>query len=103
MISQLIVAIEKTQPDDIRVEASQCLIWIAEISEGRQMIIINDFIGKIAELFDDVLPAVRNNAYMSLLRVSRVHFGRESVCAAGIIEILVKKCEQEKDTPGVLV
>lgn len=96
------MAIEKTQPDDIRVEASQCLIWIAEISEGRQTIIINGFISKIAELFDDVLPAVRNNAYVSLLRVSRVHFGRESVCAAGIIEVLVKKCAQEANTPRVL-
>lgn len=62
MISQLIVAIEKTQPDDIRAEASQCLIWIAEIAEGRQAIISHDFIGKIAELFADALPAVRNNA-----------------------------------------
>ena len=64
---------------------------------GRCKIVEDDLVEPISELFDDVVPQIRNNAYVALLNLSEFTFGIKAIIDKDILPILVEKLVAEKE------
>lgn len=80
----------------IRELASRAFILISNTEKGRYILIEDDIIPKIRELFDDSVVQIRSNAYKAMINVAEFTFGIDSIINKNIIPVLIDKLVQEK-------
>lgn len=81
----------KEKDETIRELASRAFIKIANTEKGRYILIEEEIIPQIRELFDDSVVEIRSNAYKAMINVSEFTFGIESVINFNIIPVLIDK------------
>lgn len=83
--------------DEIRLLASQTMTEICYVMRGRELIITNDYIKKLAKLSDDHIPKIRWNCFKSLYNLSEHVEGTDAVLENNILELCVDKLIEEKE------
>ena len=89
------------EDDDIRELASRAIIKSAGSETGRFVLIRDEYVPKIRDLFDDKIVQIRANAYLAMINIAEFTFGIDSIIQCNIIPILVtiEPEDQPQHTP----
>jgi len=90
ILTQLVICINKTQPVQMKRDASLCLVHMTKVPKGKLMIFEFDFIGNIFNLLFDPDEAVKVHGYEVLFNLSGEFLGREKVANEGYIKRLIE-------------
>jgi hypothetical protein len=88
--------------DVIRQLASHAVLLVAATEIGRVTIVQNDLVKVIAELFDDKVTQIRNNAYNCLINLAEFTYGIKAVIDKDCLPELVDKLVAE-DEESILI
>ena len=88
--------------DAIRELASHAVLLVAATEIGRVTIVQNDLVKVIAELFDDKVTQIRNNAYNCLINLAEFTYGIKAVIDKDCLPELVDKLVAE-DEESILI
>ena len=86
----------------IRELASRAVIKVAGTEKGRYILIEDELIPRVKELFDDEVVQIRANGYLTMINISEFTFGVDSIINFNIIPCLIDKLVDEKE-PKILV
>ena len=86
----------------IRELGSRSIIKVAGSEKGRIILIEDEIIPKIRDLFNDSVVKIRANAYNAMISIQDFTFGIDSVISFNIIPVLVDKLNDEKN-PEILI
>ena len=81
----------------IRELGARAIIKVAGTEKGRIILIEDEIIPKIRDLFNDNVVKIRANAYNAMISISEFTFGIDSVISFNIIPVLVDKLNDEKN------
>lgn len=81
----------------IRELGSRAIIKVAGTEKGRIILIEDEIIPKIRDLFNDKVVKIRANAYNAMISIAEFTFGIDSVISFNIIPVLVDKLNDEKN------
>ena len=81
----------------IRELGSRAIIKVAGTEKGRIILIEDEIIPKIRDLFNDSVVKIRANAYNAMISIAEFTFGIDSVISFNIIPVLVDKLNDEKN------
>jgi HEAT repeat protein len=70
---------------------------VAGSEKGRYILIEDEIIPKIRDLFNDHIVKIRANAYNAMISIAEYTFGIDSVISFNIIPVLVDKLNDEKN------
>ena len=83
--------------DTIRELSSHAVLLTAQTELGRVTIVANDLVKIVAELFDDSVTQIRDNAYSCLINLAEFTYGIKSVIDKDILPVLVDKLVAESE------
>jgi len=81
----------------IRELASRAIIKVANSEKGRYILVEDEIIPKIRELFNDEEIQIRANSYLTMINIAEFTFGIDSIINFNIMPILIDKLVQEKE------
>jgi hypothetical protein len=81
----------------IRELGSRAIIKVAGTEKGRIILIEDEYVPKIRELFNDNVVKIRANAYNAMISIAEFTYGIDSVISFNIIPVLVDKLVEEKN------
>jgi hypothetical protein len=81
----------------IRELASRAIIKVATTEKGRMILIEEEIIPKVRDLFNDEVVQIRANAYKTLINVAEFTFGIDSIINFNIVPVLIDKLVQEEN------
>ena len=81
----------------IRELASRAIIKVASTEKGRMILIEDEIVPKIRELFNDQEVEIRANAYLAMINVAEFTFGIDQIISYDIIHVLIDKLVEEED------
>ena len=90
------------EDDIIRELASRAIIKSAGTETGRFVLIRDEYVPRIRDLFDDKVVQIRANAYNSMLNIAEFTFGIDSIIQCHIMPTLVDNLVKETDE-GILI
>jgi hypothetical protein len=93
----------KHDDNSIRELASHAVLLACATEMGRCKTVEDDLVEPISELFDDIVPQIRDNAYSALLNLSEFTFGIKAIIDKDILPILVEKLVAEKEESIVIL
>lgn len=86
------------EPDPvIRELASRAILKIANTEKGRVTLVSSRCLAIVANLFDDDVTLIRNNAYTCLINLAQFIYGINSIIDNDILRILVDKLVAERE------
>ena len=95
----LIFSCRDQNDDVIRELASRAVLKIANTESGRVTIVSSRALAIIANLFDDPVTQIRNNAYQCCINLAQFTYGINAIIDSDILRILVDKLVAEKEEP----
>ena len=81
----------------IRELASRAILKIANTEKGRVTLVSSRCLAIVANLFDDSVTQIRNNAYTCLINLAQFIYGINSIIDGDILRILVDKLVAERE------
>ena len=87
----------KDRDSDIRELAARAVLKVTNTEMGRVIFVSNDLINVTANLFNDPVTQIRNNAYVCLINLAQFTFGMQAIIDADILRVLVDKLDKEKE------
>ena len=81
----------------IRELASRAILKIANTEKGRVTLVSSRCLAIVANLFDDDVTLIRNNAYTCLINLAQFIYGINSIIDNDILRILVDKLVAERE------
>ena len=75
--------------------ASRAIIKVATTEKGRYILIEDEIIPRVKDLFNDEVVQIRANAYKTLINVAEFTFGIDSIINFNIVPVLIDKLVQE--------
>ena len=100
MDSEILIELVRCFEEDdevIRELGSRAIIKVAGTEKGRIILIEDEIIPKIRDLFNDNVVKIRANAYNAMISIAEYTFGIDSVISFNIIPVLVDKLNDEKN------
>lgn len=96
ILAELVRCFEE-KDDVIRELASRAIIKTAGTEKGRYILVEDEIVPKIRNLFNDSVVAIRANAYKAMIKIAEFTYGVDSIIAFNIIPVLVDKLVDEKN------
>ena len=97
ILDQLVRCFDE-EDQTIRELASRAVIKVACTQKGRVVLVENEIILKIKELFNDEVVEIRANAYKVMINVAEYTYGVDSIINFNVImQVLVDKLVQEEN------
>jgi len=81
----------------IRELASRAIIKVAGTEKGRMILVEDEHVPKIRDLFNDQVVEIRANSYKAMIAIAEFTYGVDSIIGFNIIPILVDKLIDEKN------
>ena len=88
--------------DRIRELASRAVVKVACTEQGRLILVEDEIIPTVRNLFDDEIINIRANGYKIMINVAEFTYGIDAIINFNIIPVLVDKLVQEKE-PSILI
>ena len=87
-----------TEEDEtIRELASRAIIKVAGTEKGRVILVEEEIVPKIRELFNDPEVDIRANAYLAMINIAEFTFGVDQIISYDILYVLIDKLVEEQD------
>jgi len=81
----------------IRELASRAIIKVAGTEKGRYILVDEEIVPRIKDLFNDEVVQIRANAYLAMIQVAEFTYGVDSIINFNIIPVLIEKLIGEKE------
>lgn len=87
------------QEDDnvIRELSSRAIIKVAGSEKGRAILVEDEMVTSIRQLFDDEVKQIRANAFKAIINLAEFTYGIDQVIQFNIISVLIDQLVKEQD------